>query len=128
MGQAGVRAEPREIVTVTTNVPAPQPLYGLGCRLLEIIPYVPIANTVRTSVAIFTYCDNVTFGITGDLTANPVSTCLLTASRTASPSFLAAAGTPASRPPDSGPVGPDGPSDGDVRPYDRPQGPQVSVM
>jgi diacylglycerol O-acyltransferase len=62
----------REIVTVTTNVPGPrQPLYGLGCRLLEIIPYVPIANTVRTGVAIFTYCDNVTFGITGDLTANP---------------------------------------------------------
>jgi len=62
----------REIVTVTTNVPGPrQPLYGLGCRLLEIIPYVPIANTVRTGVAIFTYCDNVSFGITGDFAANP---------------------------------------------------------
>jgi WS/DGAT/MGAT family acyltransferase len=62
----------REIVTVTTNVPGPQqPLYGLGRRLLEIIPYVPIASTVRTGISIFTYCGNVTFGITGDFGANP---------------------------------------------------------
>ena len=62
----------REIVTVTTNVPGPrQPLYGMGRRLLEIIPYVPIATTLRTGVSIFTYCNNVTFGITGDFAANP---------------------------------------------------------
>ena len=62
----------REIVTVTTNVPGPrQPLYGMGRRLLEIIPYVPIATTLRTGVSIFTYCDNVTFGITGDFATNP---------------------------------------------------------
>jgi len=62
----------REIVTVTTNVPGPrQPLYGMGRRLLEIIPYVPIAATVRTGISIFTYCGNVTFGITGDFAANP---------------------------------------------------------
>lgn len=62
----------REIVTVTTDVPGPrQPLYALGRRLLEIIPYVPIATTVRVGVAIFTYCGNVTFGITGDFAANP---------------------------------------------------------
>jgi WS/DGAT/MGAT family acyltransferase len=62
----------REIVTVTTNVPGPgQPLYGMGRRLVEIIPYVPIATTVRIGVSIFTYCGNVTFGITGDYAANP---------------------------------------------------------
>jgi WS/DGAT/MGAT family acyltransferase len=62
----------REIVTVTTNVPGPgQPLYGMGRRLLEIIPYVPIATTVRIGVSIFSYCGNVTFGITGDYAANP---------------------------------------------------------
>ena len=62
----------REIVTVTTNVPGPQqPLYAMGRRLLEIIPYVPIATTLRTGICIFTYCGNVTFGITGDFTANP---------------------------------------------------------
>jgi diacylglycerol O-acyltransferase len=62
----------REIVTVTTNVPGPrQPLYGLGRRLVEIIPYVPIATTLRTGVSIFTYCDQVTFGITGDYDTTP---------------------------------------------------------
>jgi diacylglycerol O-acyltransferase / wax synthase len=62
----------REIVTVTTNVPGPaQPLYGLGRRLQEIIPYVPIATTVRTGIAIFSYCGSLVFGITGDLAANP---------------------------------------------------------
>jgi WS/DGAT/MGAT family acyltransferase len=62
----------REVVTVTTNVPGPgRPLYGMGRRLVEIIPYVPIATTVRIGVSIFTYCGNVTFGITGDYAANP---------------------------------------------------------
>ncbi len=62
----------REIVTVTTNVPGPQqPLYGLGRRLIEIIPYVPIATTLRTGICIFTYCGQVTFGITGDYTTTP---------------------------------------------------------
>ena len=62
----------REIVTVTTNVPGPrQPLYGMGRPLVEIIPYVPIASTVRIGVAIVTYCGNVTFGVTGDFAANP---------------------------------------------------------
>jgi WS/DGAT/MGAT family acyltransferase len=62
----------REIVTVTTNVPGPrQPLYWMGRRLEEIIPYVPIASTVRTGISIFSYGDNVAFGITGDYAANP---------------------------------------------------------
>jgi WS/DGAT/MGAT family acyltransferase len=57
----------REIVTVTTNVPGPQqPLYALGRRLVEIIPYVPIATSVRMGVSIFSYCGQITFGITGD--------------------------------------------------------------
>jgi diacylglycerol O-acyltransferase len=62
----------REIVTVTTNVPGPpQPLYGMGRRLEEIIPYVPIATTLRTGIAIFSYCGNLTFGITADLATSP---------------------------------------------------------
>lgn len=62
----------RDIVTVTTNVPGPrQPLYGMGRQILEIIPYVPIATTLRTGISIFTYCDHVTFGITADFAANP---------------------------------------------------------
>ena len=62
----------REIVTVTTNVPGPrQPLYAMGRRLVEILPYVPIATTVRIGVSITTYCGRVTFGITGDFSASP---------------------------------------------------------
>ena len=62
----------REIVTVTTNVPGPQqPLYGMGRRLVEIIPYVPIATTVRIGIAIFSYCDTIRFGLTGDFASNP---------------------------------------------------------
>jgi WS/DGAT/MGAT family acyltransferase len=65
-------AAQREIVTVTTNVPGPRrTLYGMGRRLVEIIPYVPIATTVRTGISIFSYCDTVTFGVTGDFAANP---------------------------------------------------------
>ena len=66
------RLPQREIVTVTTNVPGPQvPLYGLGRRLMEIIPYVPIATSLRTGVSIFTYCGQMTFGITADYATNP---------------------------------------------------------
>jgi diacylglycerol O-acyltransferase / wax synthase len=62
----------REIVTVTTNVPGPgQQLYGMGRRLVEIIPYVPIAGTVRIGISIFSYHGAVTFGITGDFAATP---------------------------------------------------------
>jgi diacylglycerol O-acyltransferase len=63
----GYRIPQRSIVTVTTNVPGPrQTLYCLGRPLVEILPYVPLASTVRTGVAIFSYRDEMTFGITGD--------------------------------------------------------------
>jgi WS/DGAT/MGAT family acyltransferase len=62
----------REIVTVTTNVPGPQqPLYGVGRKLVEIIPYVPIATSLRIGVSIFSYCGQLTFGITGDYATTP---------------------------------------------------------
>lgn len=61
-----------EIVTVTTNVPGPsQPLYAMGRKLLEIIPYVPIATTLRVGVSIFSYCGKITFGVTGDYATTP---------------------------------------------------------
>jgi len=61
-----------EIVTVTTNVPGPrEPLYWMGRRLEEIIPYVPIASTVRIGISIFSYGDNVAFGLTGDYATSP---------------------------------------------------------
>ena len=66
------RLPQREIVTVTTNVPGPsQPLYAMGRRLLEIIPYVPIATTLRTGVSILSYNGNLAFGVTGDYATTP---------------------------------------------------------
>jgi diacylglycerol O-acyltransferase len=61
------RVPQRNIVTVTTNVPGPRhPLYLLGRRLVRMLPYVPIASRVRFGIAIFSYCDELTFGVTGD--------------------------------------------------------------
>jgi hypothetical protein len=62
----------RQIITVTTNVPgSPRPLYLAGQRLLEVFPYVPIATTLRFGVSVFTYCDRLTFGVTGDYDTAP---------------------------------------------------------
>jgi diacylglycerol O-acyltransferase len=66
------RLPQRNIVTVTTNVPGPRrPLYLLGRQMVEVLPYVPIAAQLRIGISIFTYCDQVTFGITGDYDAAP---------------------------------------------------------
>jgi len=62
----------RNITTVTTNVPGPrEPLYALGRRCVEIIPYVPIASRLRIGVSMFTYAGALTFGITGDYDTAP---------------------------------------------------------
>jgi WS/DGAT/MGAT family acyltransferase len=62
-----LRLPQHHIATVTTNVPGPrQTLYALGCELEQILPYVPIADRVRIGVAMFSYRDALTFGITGD--------------------------------------------------------------
>ena len=48
-------------------MPGPrETLYALGCELQELLPYVPIADRVRIGVAIFSYRDTLTFGLTGD--------------------------------------------------------------
>lgn len=60
------------VQTVTTNVPGPRfPLYLLGHKLTELYPYVPIGNNLRIGVAIFSYLDRFTFGITADYRAVP---------------------------------------------------------
>jgi hypothetical protein len=58
--------------TVTTNVPGPRvPLYMLGRRLAEIYPYVPIAYNLRISIGIFSYLDQLSFGIAADFDTEP---------------------------------------------------------
>ncbi|HEX6873711.1 MAG TPA: wax ester/triacylglycerol synthase family O-acyltransferase, partial [Micromonosporaceae bacterium] len=62
----------RNIVTVTTNVPGSRrPLYILGRRIIEILPYVPIAVRLRTGVAVLTYDGRMSFGVTSDLSHGP---------------------------------------------------------
>jgi diacylglycerol O-acyltransferase len=68
----GVRLPQRQIATVTTNVPGPRDtLYAMGRELQALLPYVPIADRVRIGVAIFSYRDTLTFGLTGDYEAAP---------------------------------------------------------
>jgi diacylglycerol O-acyltransferase / wax synthase len=60
------------VQTVATNVPGPQaPLYVCGRRMQEAYPYVPIAGHIRVAVAIWSYCGDVYFGITGDWDGAP---------------------------------------------------------
>lgn len=57
---------------VTTDVPGlPLPRYVLGPRMTAVHPYIPIASSLRISVAIFSYLDTASFGITADLRAVP---------------------------------------------------------
>jgi diacylglycerol O-acyltransferase len=66
------RLPQRSLHTVTTNVPGPQePLYAAGRQMLEAYPYVPLANSVRIGVAIFSYNGNLGFGVTGDFDTAP---------------------------------------------------------
>jgi WS/DGAT/MGAT family acyltransferase len=60
------------VQTVTTNVPGPRfPLFMLGRRMIKMYPYVPIANNLRIGVAIISYLDRFSFGITADYDAVP---------------------------------------------------------
>jgi diacylglycerol O-acyltransferase len=65
--RAAFRVPQRSLNTVTTNVPGPQqPLFLAGRRMLEAMPYVPLAGQVRIGVAIFSYDGALKFGVTGD--------------------------------------------------------------
>lgn len=62
----------RVVNTVTTNIPGPQyPLYLLGRRMVELFPYIPVAEAVRISIGIVSYDGHLTIGATGDYDAVP---------------------------------------------------------
>jgi diacylglycerol O-acyltransferase len=66
------RTPQRALQTVRSNVPGPQyPLYVVGRRMVYSYPYVPIMGSVRVSIAIFSYCGKLFFGITGDYDTVP---------------------------------------------------------
>ena len=70
--RAAFQLPQRLVQTVTTNVPGPRlPLFLLGRRLARIYPYVPIGDNVRIAVAIFSYLERFSFGITADRDAVP---------------------------------------------------------
>jgi diacylglycerol O-acyltransferase len=88
----------RSIVTVTTNVPGPrEPLYLLGRRIVEILPYVPIAVRLRTGVAVLTYCDQVAFGVTSDYASAPEADLLAHGIEAGVAELVAACPRPAAR-------------------------------
>ena len=73
----GLRFPQHQVTTVTTSVPGPRdPLHCLGGRVVQMLPYVPIAGRVRIGVAMFSYCDALTFGVTTDLDSTSDTTLL----------------------------------------------------
>jgi WS/DGAT/MGAT family acyltransferase len=70
--RAALHLPQRQVSTLATSVPGPRkPLYALGRELLEVLPYVPIADRVRIGVAMFSYCDTLRFGVTADFHSVP---------------------------------------------------------
>ncbi len=93
------RLPQRSLNTVTTNVPGPQhPLYLTGRRMLEAIPYVPLAGQVRVGVAIFSYDGSLKFGVTGDYDTAPDVRVLCEGIEAGMEELLAAAAGRAKRP------------------------------
>ncbi|MEV0067996.1 MULTISPECIES: wax ester/triacylglycerol synthase family O-acyltransferase [unclassified Amycolatopsis] len=70
--RGAARLPQHNIVTVTTNVPAPPGELTVTSReVLELYPYVPIALRLRTGVAMLTYRGCVFFGVTVDRATVP---------------------------------------------------------
>jgi diacylglycerol O-acyltransferase len=63
----GWRLPQHHVALVATNVPGPaSPLYALGRRMRQVLPYVPIADRVRVGIAMFSYCGELAMGLTAD--------------------------------------------------------------
>ena len=70
--QMGAMATEAVFETVATNVPGPQkPLFALGRRLLESLPWVPLGSPVRIGVVITSYNGGLVFGIIGNYESTP---------------------------------------------------------
>jgi diacylglycerol O-acyltransferase / wax synthase len=68
--RALTRLPQRAVVTVATNVPGPRRrLRVMGQPVIRLLPILPIALQVRTGIAIMSYADDLTFGITADYDA-----------------------------------------------------------
>ena len=60
------------INTVVTNVPGPRvPLYCLGRRMVDALPFIMLGTRIRIAMAIYSYLDSLTYAITGDYDSCP---------------------------------------------------------
>ncbi len=63
----GSRATQGPINMIVTNIPGPQvPLYMLGCRLLEMMPQVPLLENTGLGIALFSYDGRMFWGFNAD--------------------------------------------------------------
>ncbi len=70
----------RNLTTVVTNVPGPtDTLYLAGRRMLASYPYVPIADRLRSGIAVTTYDGRLLFGVTTDRDSMPDAQVLVDA-------------------------------------------------
>jgi diacylglycerol O-acyltransferase len=68
--RALTRLQQRTVVTVATNVPGPRrQMRIMGQPVVRMLPIMPIARQLRTGIAIVSYADDLTFGITADFDA-----------------------------------------------------------
>ena len=68
----------RNLTTVVTNVPGPSgTLYLAGRRMLATYPYVPIADRLRSGIAVTTYAGRLLFGVTTDRDSMPDAQALV---------------------------------------------------
>ncbi len=88
--RAYARAGQRRVNVAATNVPGPPDTqFLLGRRLLEIVPFVPLALLVRTSHGMVSYAGRLTIGVTGDAAALPDLDRLVDAVRTSADELVA---------------------------------------
>jgi len=89
----------RNVETVITNVPGPRsPRYLAGRRMIAGYPIAPIGGHVRITVAVWSYCDRLHLGITGDRDTVPDLDHLQRAITRGFADLLAAARPPRSDP------------------------------
>jgi diacylglycerol O-acyltransferase len=70
--RALTRLPQRGVVTLATNVPGPRRRQRImGREVIRLLPIPPIALGLQTGIAILSYADHLTFGITADYDAAP---------------------------------------------------------
>jgi diacylglycerol O-acyltransferase / wax synthase len=70
--RALTRLPQRGVVTLATNVPGPRRRQRImGREVIRLLPIPPIALGLQTGIAILSYADHLSFGITADYDAAP---------------------------------------------------------